>query len=184
MKLITAAQAYATNDEYGYFIAPHIFCTTDETHPFRYLNHSCTANAGLRHWGSIEADGVAIVAYRQIARGEQLTLDYATISTVYDNSLSGIVWLMSPCLCGSPACRCEIRSFHQLPPQEQLGIALPNNSPSGKVLAHILPQIEPVVAAVREASPSLYREYLEVLHQQVAFSNAMIAAGKVTGGGC
>lgn len=181
VKLITAPHAYATNDEYGYFISPHVFCTATETHPFRYLNHSCTANVGLRNWGRIEADGVAIVAHREIVRGEQLTLDYATISTVYDNSLSGIVWFMSPCLCGSPACRCAIHSFHQLPLQEQLRAVLPSDAVSGKVLAHLLPQLEPVVTALREASPSLYREYLEALHDQVGFSNTMIAAGKVLG---
>jgi hypothetical protein len=53
----------------------------------RYMNHSCDANArGLGVLGQI--------AVRDIAAGEEITCDYAECNVT-----------LSPCLCGSPACR-------------------------------------------------------------------------------
>jgi hypothetical protein len=55
--------------------------------PGRYLNHSCDPNA-MRH-------GVMVFAWRSIADGEEITIDYRL------NAFEGTSW---PCQCGSTAC--------------------------------------------------------------------------------
>ncbi len=56
-----------------------------------YLNHSCAPNCFLE-----EVDGrVFVGAERDIAAGEELTIDYA-----YDPALP-----LDPCRCGAPTCR-------------------------------------------------------------------------------
>ena len=65
----------------------------------RFLNHSCSPNAGLR--GQFH-----IVAMRDIEAGEEICWDY-DMSEDHD-------WSM-PCSCGSPHCRREIRGFRFLP---------------------------------------------------------------------
>jgi hypothetical protein len=58
------------------------------------LNHSCDANAWL--------DGdVTLVARRDIARGEEITLDQGTWNFDEDE----YVWDQDHCTCGSPLCR-------------------------------------------------------------------------------
>lgn len=67
------------------------------------LNHSCEANLWLR-------DEVTIVARRDIAAGEELTLDYALTTVEADWQLD------QPCQCGTPVCRQIIRGTDwQLP---------------------------------------------------------------------
>ena len=55
------------------------------------MNHSCDANLWMR-------DEVTVVARRDIAKGEELTQDYALYTANPD-------WILSPCNCGSPVCR-------------------------------------------------------------------------------
>lgn len=56
------------------------------------LNHSCDSNLWL-------ADEVTLVARRDIATGEELTIDYALFTVQED-------WQMDrPCRCGVPDCR-------------------------------------------------------------------------------
>jgi hypothetical protein len=68
--------------------------------PFRYLNHSCAPNCDLSLVECEYEDGttappeVHVAALRDIAEGEQLTIDYAW-------SADGAI----PCLCGAAACR-------------------------------------------------------------------------------
>ncbi|MEV3981833.1 SET domain-containing protein-lysine N-methyltransferase [Nonomuraea sp. NPDC049758] len=62
----------------------------DPDHPVRYGNHSCEPN--LWH-----TDATTLVARREIAPGEELTVDYATHSGVG-------TWSM-PCRCAAPGCR-------------------------------------------------------------------------------
>ncbi|WP_336206994.1 SET domain-containing protein [Nonomuraea sp. LPB2021202275-12-8] len=62
----------------------------DPAHPVRYGNHSCDPN--LWH-----ADATTAIARRDIDRGEELTIDYATHTGIE-------AWSMT-CLCGSPLCR-------------------------------------------------------------------------------
>ncbi|HLI67398.1 MAG TPA: SET domain-containing protein-lysine N-methyltransferase [Caulobacteraceae bacterium] len=65
----------------------------DPAHPVRYGNHGCDPN--LWH-----LDAVTIAARRDVASGEELTIDYGT------HSLSPS-WAMA-CSCGSPLCRGRI----------------------------------------------------------------------------
>ena len=71
------------------------------------INHSCTPNTGLR----FAADGVVLVAIRDIAPGEEIAWDYST-------TLSRPSWRM-PCACRSAACRGTIGGFESLPIERQ-----------------------------------------------------------------
>jgi SET domain-containing protein len=59
--------------------------------PMRYTNHSCAPNARL----SIDNGRVEFYALRNIAGGEEVTVDYG--ETHHDGKLA--------CLCGAPGCR-------------------------------------------------------------------------------
>ncbi len=67
-------------------------------------NHSCDAN-------TVMADEVTIVARRDIAAGEELTVDYA-LMTVHED------WEM-PCRCGEPVCRGVVRGTDWRLPEVQ-----------------------------------------------------------------
>jgi SET domain-containing protein len=58
-----------------------------------YLNHSCAPNCYCRV--DLDAKRVFMHARRDIAAGEELTIDYA-----YD-----VATPLEPCLCGAPECR-------------------------------------------------------------------------------
>jgi SET domain-containing protein len=63
-----------------------------------YLNHRCVANVALR----IKGATVRVVATKAIAKGEELTLDYATVA-YRDDPYSFV------CRCGHPKCRGVVR---------------------------------------------------------------------------
>lgn len=72
----------------------------DPTFPFSHVNHSCNPNISIK--------GIkTVVAIRDIAKGEELTLDYAV--TEEDARFA------MPCTCGTQNCRGEIRSIHFIP---------------------------------------------------------------------
>ncbi len=76
----------------------------DPAIPYKYLNHSCDPNTGIK-------GRVTMYALRDIAANEELTIDYATIE-------GDERWeLPSECLCGSKSCRRKISSVHTLPPE-------------------------------------------------------------------
>lgn len=54
------------------------------------INHSCDSNLWMR-------DTVTFVTRRDVAAGEEITLDYALFTTV--------PWELSPCRCGASVCR-------------------------------------------------------------------------------
>lgn len=66
--------------------------------PWKFLNHSCEPNAGIK-----ERRG--IVAMRPIRKGEEICIDYAM------NNIDG--WSME-CACGSARCRGTISTFARL----------------------------------------------------------------------
>ena len=72
--------------------------------PGIYGNHSCDPNLWL-------LDAVTLAARRDIARGEELTSDYATLTGFAD-------WLMS-CSCGTPLCRAVVRGTDWHDPELQ-----------------------------------------------------------------
>jgi uncharacterized protein len=61
----------------------------DDDDPARYGNHSCDPNLWL-------ADEVTVVTRRPVEAGEELTIDYATMTV--------LPWEME-CRCGAAACR-------------------------------------------------------------------------------
>ena len=61
----------------------------DDDDPARYGNHSCDPNLWL-------ADEVTVVTRRPVQAGEELTIDYATMTVV--------PWQME-CSCGAASCR-------------------------------------------------------------------------------
>lgn len=60
-------------------------------------NHSCNPNTGY--------DGLNVVATKDVARGEELTLDYATFLDEHSASFE--------CRCGAPACRRLVRGSRE-----------------------------------------------------------------------
>jgi hypothetical protein len=78
-----------------------------DRHAWRFLNHSCEPNAVLR--------GRTLVAQRDIARGDEVTFDYAT--TEYE--------MAEPFACGCGAARCRglIRGFTALTAAQQQELA-------------------------------------------------------------
>jgi SET domain-containing protein len=69
-------------------------CREDNT--ARFINHSCTPNCDYL----IEGRRVLIYAARDIAAGEELSIDYSY----------GSDGEMVPCACGAPACRGRINA--------------------------------------------------------------------------
>ncbi len=84
------AEAQLDFRRYAYAIAPEVYILWDaDPSEWAPQNHSCDANTFF--------DGLNVVAMRDIARGEEFTIDYATI---LDQSAHGF-----ECRCGSPKCR-------------------------------------------------------------------------------
>lgn len=72
-----------------------------DDNPWRYINHSCNPNAGLK-------GKVTVVAMKNISKDEQITIDY---SITEDDPY----WKMR-CNCGQKNCRKIIRSVKFLSP--------------------------------------------------------------------
>jgi SET domain len=71
--------------------------------PGCYLNHSCDPSA-MRH-------GVKVFAWRRIAAGDEITIDYRL------NAFDGTSW---PCMCGAPACSgTVVGSYFAMDPERQ-----------------------------------------------------------------
>lgn len=76
--------------EYAYPLSDEVFILwSDDPHDWAPQNHSCDPNTGY--------DGLDVVALRDIAPGEELTLDYATFCNETAASFE--------CRCGAPNCR-------------------------------------------------------------------------------
>ena len=72
----------------------------DPIAPARYLNHSCSPNAGF-------IDDISLIALTRIKPGEEIRFDYST--TMLERH-----WELD-CACGSRQCRRRIRDFDFLP---------------------------------------------------------------------
>lgn len=83
--------------------------------PARNLNHSCEPNVGIRS-GPVTA-WPRIVAFRDIRRGEELTLDYAMAEYRHyerPDPGKGIRWEFA-CACNTPSCRGRMGYYSELP---------------------------------------------------------------------
>jgi hypothetical protein len=80
--------------QYAYPISDEVFAIWDED-PLQWApqNHSCDANTGF--------DGLDVVARRDIAMGEELTLDYADLLNEWGDGFE--------CRCGAANCRGMVR---------------------------------------------------------------------------
>ena len=75
--------------------------------PLRHVNHSCDPNA----WEMFGGDASFLVARRDIAAGDEITIDYNV------NITDGSTW---PCRCGAARCRgVVVGDFFCLPAQWQ-----------------------------------------------------------------
>ena len=72
----------------------------DPLKPYKFLNHSCDPNTGIR-------GRLTLIALRTLQSGEELTIDYSTIE-------GDQRWEMQ-CGCQSNKCRKIITSIHSLP---------------------------------------------------------------------
>lgn len=70
----------------------------------QYANHSCNPNAGIVKQGR----RLLLKAIAPIARGDEVTHDYATLLGADD------IWSMR-CNCGAAQCRRTVRNFTRLP---------------------------------------------------------------------
>lgn len=81
-----------------------------------FTNHSCYPNAivrGFVHYGTDIGTG-ALINIVPVAKGEEITFDYATTETDLTDELQ-----RAQCCCGSVLCRGRVQSFVQLNAEEQ-----------------------------------------------------------------
>ena len=71
----------------------------------KYIYHSCDPNAGIKQ-------RTMVVAFKDIKKGEEITIDYAMIVCGYGDEMTpeNII-----CRCGSKNCRRELGSWSKLP---------------------------------------------------------------------
>ncbi len=116
---VFVSREYRRGESVLTFEGPHLrpFEITDFTHTIQvgedlflgasggvddYVNHSCNPNCVLRG----TPQGLELVAFRDIARGEELTFDYSTCLLVEPP--------LSTCLCGAPTCRGRVEAYFDL----------------------------------------------------------------------
>lgn len=106
-------------------IGEHLNLLLEDNSPVTRGNHSCDANLWM-------ADAVTLAARRPIARGEEVTVDYALHT-------ADLPWRMV-CRCGSPDCRGEVTNDDWRRPDVQARYA-----------GHFSPFLNARIAAVRAA---------------------------------
>lgn len=97
--VVVRYDANMPQENYGVFIEDGLLLVPndyDNLDPICYLNHSCAANIA-------RIGGLIYIAKRDIAVGDELTIDYAPLVA------GDIQWSME-CQCGSPNCRKLITS--------------------------------------------------------------------------
>lgn len=76
----------------------------DPLSPGKYLNHSCDPTCGIK-WRT------EIVAMRDLAAGEEVTIDYAMVVPRYKSEMTAENRL---CKCGAQNCRGSLGTFEEL----------------------------------------------------------------------
>ena len=71
----------------------------------QYICHSCSPNLGVK-------DRTSFVAFRDIKKNEELTIDYAMIGYEYGDEMTEKERI---CKCGSSTCRGKIGCYKELP---------------------------------------------------------------------
>lgn len=147
-------------------IAPQWYFYASSDHPFWFLNHSCRPNVAYRNWAACEDDSVvALVALREIRPGDELTIDYSTMTTADDAEEIGGSWAMR-CLCGQPDCRRVLTDFASLPRERQLQMVLTREPVAGIVPAFIVNESPALVRELQSRAPDLYASFQAALAAQ------------------
>lgn len=81
----------------------------------RFVNHSCEPNCVTEKWNAGGEPRVAIVALRDIPKGEEITFDYGAHSVGLDSA---------PCLCGSMKCRGKLAAAKKTSQQKEEDVAM------------------------------------------------------------
>lgn len=97
-KQIDFEQSISYMGEYSVQIGVKTY--VDPISPARYLNHSCSPNAGF-------VNDISLIALDRIQPGEEIRFDYST--TMLERH-----WELD-CACGARQCRRRIRDFDLLP---------------------------------------------------------------------
>ncbi len=162
-------EAFGECDPRSVTLLPQVaFCFTAEN-PLYYVNHACDANSGFINWGSLADGKLCFAAFRDIARGEQITVDYSALTPKGDGSPQGDEWQM-PCLCGQAICRHLIEGFDRLTADDQKRFVLSESPPYGRVIAHILAESPQAAEALCHAAPHHFRHYQAALAEQQALA--------------
>jgi hypothetical protein len=115
--------------------------------PMRFLNHSCEPNCGILIQRG--TDNIEIHALRDIAAGEELTLDYETFEEEFE-ALTG------PCLCRTASCRGRLRGYGFLP--------YPRRVKYGMYVAEYLRDADEPVVVARPLGESLSQNDVTIPH--------------------
>lgn len=167
-RLIAWEDTEAQHQERVTAIAPGWYYYPTKDHPFWYLNHSCDPNLGYRNWGAYEDDSsIPLVSIRPIYPGEQILIDYSTMTTDNDGEEENVPWTMA-CLCKASNCRRELTDFIHLPQKLQQSVLA-----SGGVPAFILNESQTLVNELRSRAPGMFRKYESALAMQLAFAKSL-----------
>jgi hypothetical protein len=147
-------------------IAPGWYFCPGPDHPFWFLNHACHPNVTYRNWAKCENDStIPLVASRMIRVGEELVIDYSTMTTNNDGEEENVPWTMQ-CLCGANDCRRVLTSFTNLPYVLQKRMLLVREPVSGIVPAFILNENRALVEELEQLAPELFEDFQSVLEEQ------------------
>jgi hypothetical protein len=147
-------------------IAPGWYFHPNSDHPFWFLNHSCRPNVAYRDWASyLNESVVSLFALREIRTGEEIVMDYSTMTTRDDGQEDGVPWTMR-CLCGMSNCRKLLKAFVNLPSELQMEMVTRREPFSGIVPAFVVNESQDLVSKLRVSDPDLFERLQLVLKDQ------------------
>lgn len=176
-RLLPFLDSFDECEDRGITFVPGFAWCCRNTHPFWFLNHSCTqVNCGFIDWAVPQENRyLSIIAYRDIQAGEQLFLDYAHITAPYDGSPEGDPWV-HPCFCEQAGCRGEISDITRLPLQEQLSLITRSvGDKHGTTFAHVLKPMTALLDELARVKPDYYDSLMTAIEKQEAFSEQLRA---------
>jgi hypothetical protein len=135
--LTDTATNYTIPIDWNLFIEPRI----PEGNICQYICHSCEPNLGIR-------GRTLFVAMKDIAMGEEVTIDYAMIGYEYGSELSEEERV---CKCGTSSCRGRLGCYKELPQDIRAKYA-------GYISDYLLtdrPVSQPALASLSSAKDSL-----------------------------
>lgn len=154
-------------------IAPGWYFHPNKKHPFWFLNHSCLPNIAYCDWANLDSESsVPLVACRDIRAGEEVVIDYSTMTVRDDGPKSGVPWSMK-CFCGVNSCRRLLTSFAALPLPLQMKILLTRQPFSGMVPAFIVSEVPKLMDELRTDAPDLLQRLEEVLEKQLSLAQLL-----------